>query len=107
MIKNENAKRFKLLWWVSIIEGSSLLLLLGIAVPLKYLADTPEMVQLLGPIHGATFILYLWLFLNTCAQEGWRKRYIMMGCAAAFIPFGGFFVSKLIQGIGKEQAMES
>lgn len=79
------------------MEGSTLLLLIGIAVPLKYLANTPELVQLLGPIHGAIFILYLWSFLNTSVQENWNIRFIIMGCSAAFIPFGGFIVSKFVQ----------
>ncbi|MDO6487974.1 DUF3817 domain-containing protein [Colwellia sp. 6_MG-2023] len=105
MIKNKNTRRFNLLWWIAIMEGSTLLLLIGIAVPLKYLANTPELVHLLGPIHGAIFILYLWSFLNVSVQENWNMRQIIMGCSAAFIPFGGFIVSKLVRNNFKEEGV--
>ena len=105
MIKNKNTRRFNLLWWIAIMEGSTLLLLIGIAVPLKYLANTPELVHLLGPIHGAIFILYLWSFLNVSVQENWNMRQILLGCSAAFIPFGGFIVGKFVRNNLKEQRM--
>ena len=39
------------------IEGVTLLTLIGIAVPLKHLAGEPMLVTLLGPLHGAVFLL--------------------------------------------------
>ena len=49
-------KAFK---WISILEGISFLLLLFIAMPLKYLYDMPEMVQQVGMAHGVLFIAYV------------------------------------------------
>lgn len=97
MINNKSTGHFTSLQWIAMVEGITLLLLIGIAVPLKHLAHIPLMVQLLGPIHGMTFILYLWSSVNTAAEENWSKKYLIKVCCAAFIPFGGFIVSRLVR----------
>ena len=43
---------------ISLVEGVSFLLLLGVAMPLKYLAGIPEVVTVVGAAHGVLFILY-------------------------------------------------
>lgn len=45
--------------WISILEGISFLLLLFIAMPLKYLFEMPEMVKQVGMAHGILFIAYV------------------------------------------------
>lgn len=57
-------RRLRRLSW---IEGATLLLLVGVAVPLKRLAGWPDGVTLLGPVHGAAFLLYTGLVLWTPA----------------------------------------
>ena len=52
------AKRFK---WISLAEGLSFLLLLGIAMPLKYGFDMPLAVKYLGWVHGALFVVYIYV----------------------------------------------
>jgi len=96
MINIKSAGHFTSLQWIAMIEGITLLLLISIAVPLKHLAHLPLMVQLLGPIHGMMFILYLWSSINTAAEENWSKKHLIKVCCAAFIPFGGFIVSRLV-----------
>ena len=51
--------RFRL---VAIMEGVSFLVLLGIAMPLKYFADMPLAVKYIGWLHGLLFVLYMVLF---------------------------------------------
>ena len=41
------------------LEGTSFLLLLGIAMPLKYMFDIPEAVGYVGPVHGILFVAYV------------------------------------------------
>ena len=55
--------------WASLAEGATLLLLVGVAVPLKRLAGFPEAVSVLGPIHGGAFLLYVAMVLNA-RQKG-------------------------------------
>ncbi|MDX1353611.1 MAG: DUF3817 domain-containing protein [Thiomicrorhabdus sp.] len=75
---------------LSILEGSSLILLLFIAVPLKRLADTPEAVTVLGPIHGFLFILFNLFILLAVSKFKLKKKYALLGFFASLIPFGSF-----------------
>lgn len=74
----------------ALLEGSTLLVLIGIAVPLKYLAAYPLAVSVIGPIHGMVFLLYLWMLTSVAAGDGWRTRDIGLALLAALIPFGAF-----------------
>ena len=56
------ARRFK---WISLIEGLSFLILLGIAMPLKYMFDQPLAVTYVGWAHGILFILYIYTVFPT------------------------------------------
>ena len=74
----------------ALLEGSTLLVLVGIAVPLKYLAAWPLAVSVIGPIHGMAFLLYLWLLSAVASGDGWQARDIGIALLAALIPFGAF-----------------
>ena len=81
----------------SIIEGATLLALILIAVPLKRMADLPLAVSIVGPIHGAAFLIYTALVL----QSLW-SRLISVSEAArlmvvAFIPFGAWMVAGMLR----------
>lgn len=80
---------------ISYLEGISLLTLLFIAVPLKYLGKNPSLVQAIGPVHGA---LFLWFILNTltvAVEQNWKFRSttwrVLVAC---LIPFGTFYVDR-------------
>jgi len=76
------------------LEGVSYLLLLGIGVPLKYLADNDSWVKALGMPHGVLFVGYLILaFLIKDDQKWSNKTFILVGLASV-IPFGTFWVEK-------------
>lgn len=81
----------------SIIEGATLLVLLLIAVPLKRMADLPIAVSIVGPVHGAAFLIYTALVLQSLIS-----RLISTGEAArlmlvAFIPFGAWMVAGMLR----------
>ena len=71
-----------------ITEGISFLLLLFIAMPLKYLADLPEAVKFTGWVHGLLFILYLMALVNVKFSLDWPLRKVMIAFLASLIPFG-------------------
>jgi integral membrane protein len=75
---------------VSLLEGTTLLLLLGIAVPLKHLAGIPTATSIMGPIHGIAFVLYVWMLVQTVSIGGWTRAAAARMVLAAFIPFGAF-----------------
>ncbi len=79
---------------VGIIEGISFLLLLGIAMPLKYLGDIPEAVKVVGWAHGVLFIGFIVLLWLAMQLADWSLKRGAMFFVAALIPFGPFLVDK-------------
>lgn len=75
---------------IAILEGSTLLLLLFVAVPAKRLLDYPEAVSVLGPIHGAAFILYVLVLSVFLIRQKLNITQWTLGLVAAFLPFGSF-----------------
>jgi len=75
---------------IGIAEGLSLLILLGIAMPLKYMADQPEAVKYTGWIHGILFVGYVVAVLFMFYERNWSFKKVILACLAAFLPFGTF-----------------
>ena len=73
---------------VGIIEGISFLILLGIAMPMKYLYSHPEMVRYVGSIHGVLTILYILLLINVSTRLQWSFKTAALVFIASLIPFG-------------------
>ena len=80
--------------WISLLEGISFLLLLFIAMPLKYIFEMPEMVSQVGMAHGVLFIAYIGMALLLVRPLNWglKQTAIIMGCS--LLPFGPFYVEK-------------
>lgn len=80
--------------WISILEGISFLLLLFIAMPLKYIYEMPFMVQQVGMAHGVLFIAYVvgsfWLFKPM--NWSYKQLGVILGCS--LLPFGPFYVER-------------
>lgn len=80
---------------VGFFEGVSLILLLFVAVPLKYIGGYPQGSQVLGTIHGA---LFLWFVINTLSvgvEQNWKfKETTWKVLLACVIPFGTFYIDK-------------
>ncbi|MCJ7936129.1 MAG: DUF3817 domain-containing protein [Chryseobacterium sp.] len=82
---------------LAILEGISLLSLVGIAVPMKYWMGNPLFVRLLGPVHGTLFLLFLFNTLSIGVEQNWKfKEVTWKVIMACFIPFGTFYIDKKI-----------
>lgn len=75
---------------VGMMEGASFLLLLGVAMPLKYLAGMPQMVRVVGMLHGILFMLYVAAVFQASVELRWPLRRIVAALAASVLPFGPF-----------------
>lgn len=75
---------------IGYLEGTSLLLLLGIAMPLKYLLDIPEAVKYIGMAHGLLFIAYIVILMGSAIKIKMPLWAIPAGVLGSFIPFGPF-----------------
>ena len=74
------------------LEGTSFLLLLGLAMPLKYLAGMPMAVTVIGWIHGVLFVLYCLALWRAMREERWTLFRGALLFVAALVPFGPFLV---------------
>ena len=84
----------KLFRITSYLEGISYLLLLGIGVPLKYLAGNDSLVKTLGMPHGILFMAYIFLAIIITQKMNWDNKTIIIVLIASVIPFGTFYVDK-------------
>lgn len=72
------------------IEGISTLVLFGIAMPLKYIANMPLAVKIAGNLHGILFVGLVMMLMLAINRVPISKRLALAGIAAAIIPFGPF-----------------
>jgi integral membrane protein len=74
----------------SILEASTLAILVFIAVPLKHALGIPQAVSVMGPVHGLAFLIYIWMLIQSHFQFGWSGREWVRMVLCAFIPLAGF-----------------
>jgi len=79
--------------------------LVCIAVPLKHLAGYPTVTSVIGPIHGVTFLAYVWVVIQTISGGGWSRPEVARLLAASVVPFGAFANARLLA--RKEAALAS
>jgi integral membrane protein len=82
---------------ISMAEGASFLILLFIAMPLKYLADIPAAVKYVGWLHGVLFIAYIFQLLYLGSELKWSLKRIFVYFVAAFLPIAPFVVEKRLK----------
>lgn len=82
---------------IAILEGVSLLILVFVAMPLKYIFNYEDGSKIMGPIHGALFLLFVFNTLSVGVEQGWKFRTttwkVLLAC---IIPFGTFYIDKHI-----------
>lgn len=78
------------------LEGYSYLLLLLIAMPLKYLADMPLAVRIVGSIHGALFVAFVIIIIMMLLKKTLTLKKAFYAFVLSLIPFGTFFLRKIL-----------
>jgi integral membrane protein len=82
---------------IAFLEGISLLLLVGVGMPLKYAYHDPAFVKAMGPIHGLLFLFFVLNTMSVGIAYKWKFRTttwkVLLAC---IIPFGTFYVDKKI-----------
>ena len=89
----------KLSWLrkTGIAEGISFLLLLGIAMPLKYLLKQPMAVTIVGWAHGILFVAFLFLAWEVKTDRNKSWKWFALAFLAAILPTGTFFFDKKLK----------
>lgn len=79
---------------VAIIEGVSFLVLLFIAMPLKYIFDQPLAVKYTGWVHGVLFIAYIYFLVQVWIYWKWDLKKVIVALIVSLVPFGTFYFDK-------------
>lgn len=78
---------------IAFVEGISFLVLLFIAMPIKYIPELggdPMPTRIVGSIHGALYVLYAIAGFQAKAARKWPMKEAFRGFIASIIPFGTF-----------------
>ena len=86
--------RFRL---IAVLEGISFLVLLFVAMPLKYWAGMPLMVKYTGWMHGLLFISYLYSLILVKAEHDWNFKKSVWAVIASLLPFGTFVLDSQLK----------
>lgn len=82
---------------LALTEGVSFLVLLGVAMPLKYLAGMPLPVKIAGWAHGLLFVALCYVLLRVTLEKGWPLARAGMVFLAALLPFGPFLIDRRLK----------
>lgn len=89
---------------LGMVEGTSTLVLFGVAMPLKYLAGMPLAVTIVGSIHGLLFVALAITCLVAIERVPIGARLGFAGIVGAVVPFGPFVVDVWLRRLEREQA---
>ena len=82
---------------IALLEGLSFILLVFIAMPLKYWANFPLAVKYAGWLHGVLFISYVFMLIQCSIAYSWKFGRVIAFFFASLIPFAPFFVEKKLK----------
>jgi len=93
---------------IGLLEGISLLILAGIAVPLKYGFHQPSFVSKIGPVHGTLFLLFVFNTFSVAIQQKWKITITAKLLLSCLIPFGTFYADhKFLKSAYEEDVTKS
>ena len=81
----------------SLLDGVSYLILLGIAMPLKYLADMPMAVRIVGSAHGFLFLALCWFLLLALIQKRLSFWWCVVVFCCALVPVAPFLLDRKLK----------
>jgi integral membrane protein len=82
---------------IALVEGVSFLVLLFVAMPLKYAAGMPMAVRIVGAIHGGLFLLFLWALMQATDEAKWPWSRAGAAFVASVVPFGTFVFDRSLR----------
>jgi len=83
--------------WMSVVDAITYLILVGVAMPLKYLADMPLAVSVVGMIHGVAWMFFMWLLMRARFEAAWPRSRLWLLGVAALVPIVPFFLDRSVR----------
>lgn len=78
--------------WLSVIDAVTYVLLVGVAMPLKYAAGVPAAVTVVGMVHGFVWMLFMWQLARARFETDWPTSRLLVLGVAALLPVVPFFL---------------
>lgn len=91
-LETRDVKNFLL---VGKLEGYSYLILLFIAMPLKYFFDLPQAVRITGMLHGVLFVGFIFTIVVLFSNKIFDIKQGFLAFLLSLIPFGTFYLKRL------------
>lgn len=82
---------------IGFAEGVSFIVLLFIAMPLKYWAGMPASVRIVGMLHGILFIGYGIALVQAGFVYKWSFKKVVIAFLLSFVPFGTFYLDRILK----------
>ncbi|OOG71709.1 hypothetical protein B0E45_10635 [Sinorhizobium sp. A49] len=86
-----NRQISRLLRISAVAEGTTLLLLVFVGVPLKHGLGFSEVTRFLGPVHGLAFLTYIWAVINELSLSDQPRGWAFKAMLFSFVPGGTFW----------------
>lgn len=86
--------RFRL---IGLLEGLSFIILLFIAMPIKYMLGIAIAVKIVGMAHGLLFMLFIYALYEAAKEHEWKLNFITLSFILSLIPFGTFYLDKKLK----------
>jgi integral membrane protein len=81
---------------IAYIVGVMLLLLVFVAMPLKYFGDNPAVMNVVGPLHGFLYVVYLLFSFDLARRVRWPLTRLVLVALAGTIPFLSFYAERKV-----------
>ena len=78
------------------VTGTLLVVLVLVAMPLKYAADVPGPTKVIGMLHGFLYALYLLAAFALALQARWTAKSTVLVLLAGTIPFVSFYAERTV-----------
>jgi integral membrane protein len=86
------------------VVGVMLLVLVFIAMPVKYIGDDPSLVETVGPIHGFLYVVYLVFTVDLGVRLKWPLGRMLLIMLAGTIPFMSFVAERWVTRTARAEA---
>lgn len=91
---------------ISFLEGLSFLVLLFIAMPIKYILENPIVVKYAGMTHGLLFIIFVYSLYQTSREQNWTFKFTFIAFVSSLVPFAPFWLEKKLKVLDRKLAVE-
>lgn len=88
---------------LGMLEGASFVLLMGVAMPLKYMAGMPLATSIAGSVHGFLFVALVYLAIQTKVALDWPLSRMVMVIVASVLPFGPFVIDARLKRLQEQE----